>query len=110
MDPVYLDYAATCPVDPRVSRKMAPCFGQVFGNPGSSHRYGRRAAEAVEWARDQVGHTLGAPSDRVIWTSGATEADNLAVKGVVQAMRARSGRDHVVTVATEHKATSTTTK
>ena len=104
MDPVYLDYAATCPVDPRVSRKMAPCFGQVFGNAGSSHWYGRRAAEAVEWARDQVGRTLGARSDRVIWTSGATEADNLAIKGVAHAMRAKHGRDHIVTVATEHKA------
>lgn len=104
VEPVYLDYAATCPVDPRVSEKMAPCFGQVFGNAGSSHYYGRLAAEAVEWARDEVGQTLGARSDRVIWTSGATEADNLAIKGVAQAMRTQHGRDHVVTVATEHKA------
>lgn len=103
MEPVYLDYAATCPVDPRVSRKMAPCFGEVFGNAGSSHWYGRRSAEAVEWARGEVGRALGGRSDRVIWTSGATEADNLAVKGVAQAMR-EHGRDHIVTVSTEHKA------
>lgn len=102
--PVYLDYAATCPMDPRVSEKMAPCFGQVFGNAGSSHYYGRMAAEAVEWARDEVGRALGARSDRVIWTSGATEADNLAVKGIAETMRSQHGRDHVVTIATEHKA------
>jgi len=104
VEPVYLDYAATCPVDPRVTEKMAPCFGQVFGNSGSSHWYGRRAAEAVGWAREQVGRALGVSSDRVIWTSGATEADNLAVKGAAQTMRDKHGRDHVVTVSTEHVA------
>lgn len=84
---------------------MLPCLQQeVFGNSGSTHLYGKRAEEVVEWARTQIGDALGTCSDRVIFTSGATEADNLAIKGTAQAMRARSGHTHIVTVSTEHKA------
>lgn len=105
MGPVYLDYAATCPVDPRVAAKMLPCLQQeVFGNSGSSHLYGKKAEEAVEWARACVGEALEAPSDRVIFTSGATEANNLAIKGAAQSIRVHSGHTHIVTVSTEHKA------
>jgi cysteine desulfurase len=102
---VYLDYAATTPVDPLVAARMAECLGRdgVFGNPGStSHDYGEAASERVEAARAQVAATVGAEPAEVIWTSGATEANNLAIFGVAHYYRA-TGR-HIVTVRTEHKA------
>ncbi len=103
--PIYLDYAATTPVDPRVAAKMAECLtlDGNFGNPASrSHRYGWRAEEAVENARRQVADLIGADPREIVWTSGATESNNLALKGLALANRQR-GR-HIVTSAIEHKA------
>lgn len=101
--PVYLDYAATTPVDHRVLEKMLPWLSGNFGNPASNtHVYGWEAEEAVEAAREEVALLIGAESREVIWTSGATESNNLALKGATQAY-AEKGR-HIVTVCTEHKA------
>jgi cysteine desulfurase len=99
---IYLDYCATTPVDSRVLEAMLPYFSGLFGNAASQHRFGQIAGEAVERAREQVGNLLKcAPSD-VIWTSGATESNNLAIKGAVRSL-GRS-KSHVITQATEHKA------
>lgn len=103
--PVYLDYLATTPVDPRVAERMAACLTQdgVFGNPASrTHVYGWQAEEAVENARRDVAELVGADPREIVWTSGATEADNLAIKGVAEHSRVR-GR-HIVSSLAEHKA------
>jgi len=103
--PVYLDYAATTPVDPRVAAVMAQCLTSEgeFGNPASaSHSYGDAARDRVESARAQVAAGVGAASQEVVWTSGATEANNLAIFGVAHYYR-EYGR-HIVTARTEHKA------
>ena len=100
---VYLDYAATTPVDPRVAQRMSGCLltDGDFGNPASaSHIYGWNAAELVEQARTQVAALIGADPRAIVWTSGATEADNLALKGVLEAM----GGGHLITTSYEHKA------
>src|SRR5690606_37083522 len=105
MRPVYLDYAATTPVDPRVAERMAGCLtlDGLFANPASrSHIYGWQAEDAVETARRQVAELIGADAREIVWTSGATEADNLAIKGVMN-FRAELCR-HIVTSAIEHKA------
>jgi cysteine desulfurase len=100
--PIYLDYHATTPTDSRVVEAMLPFFSSVFGNPASlAHRFGWEANEAVERARGQVAAGIGAEAREIVFTSGATEANNLAVKGVAQALR-RKG-NHLVTAATEHK-------
>jgi len=101
----YLDYAATTPVDVRVVARMTECLtvDGVFGNPGStSHEFGERASSLVERARAQVATAVGAAASEVVWTSGATEADNLAIFGIANYYRAQ-GR-HLVTAKTEHKA------
>jgi cysteine desulfurase len=103
--PVYFDYLATTPVDPRVAARMAECLTPdgIFGNPASrSHVYGWRAEEVVENARREVAELLGADAREIVWTSGATESDNLAIKGVAHHHRER-GR-HIVTSTIEHKA------
>lgn len=102
--PLYFDYAATTPVDPRVVETMLAFLGPDgdFGNPSSMHVFGRKAKAAVEAARDRIGALLEVPSEGIVFTSGATEADNLAIKGVARAA-ARRGR-HVVTEKTAHKA------
>ena len=103
IDSVYLDYAATTPVDARVAEKMAECLAADgnFGNPASrSHVYGWRAEEAVEEARAQVARLINADPREIVWTSGATESDNLAIKGVAEG----AARRHIVTSAIEHKA------
>lgn len=103
--PVYLDNSATTPVDPRVADKMMACLTQEgnFGNPASrSHLFGWRAEEAVEEARLQVANLIKADSREIVWTSGATEANNLALKGVAEAYR-QKGR-HIITSMIEHKA------
>ena len=101
--PVYLDYAATTPVDHRVASKMIPYLTEIYGNPASrSHAYGWAADEAVELAREQVCALINADPREIAWTSGATESNNLAIKG---AAHFYSGKGkHLVTVATEHKA------
>jgi len=101
--PIYLDYAATTPVDPRVVQAMLPYLTQQFGNPASrSHAFGWAAEEAVEIAREQVASLLNADPREIVWTSGATESDNLAIKGVAK-FHAGKGK-HLITVKTEHKA------
>lgn len=101
--PIYLDYSATTPVDPRVAEKMIPYLVEHFGNPASrSHAFGWEAEEAVENAREEVARLVNADAKEIVWTSGATESDNLAIKG---AAHFYSGKGkHIVTVKTEHKA------
>jgi cysteine desulfurase len=107
--PVYLDYSATTPVDPRVVDKMVPYLRQQFGNPASrSHSYGWQAEQAVEEAREQVAKLVNADPREIIWTSGATESTNLAIKGAAHFYKDK-GR-HLVTVKTEHKATLDTVR
>ena len=101
--PVYLDYQATTPLDRRVLDEMLPWFTEKFGNPHSaSHAYGREAEAAVERARAEVAALIGAEPREIVFTSGATEANNLAIKGAARFHRAQ-GRDHIVALATEHK-------
>ena len=101
--PIYMDYSATTPVDPRVVEAMVPWLGERFGNPASrSHAYGWEASEAVERARADVAALVGADAREIIWTSGATESDNLAIKGAAHFYQSRG--KHLITVKTEHKA------
>ena len=103
--PIYFDYAATTPVDPRVAEKMMQylTLDGVFGNPASrSHHFGWQADEAVETAREQVAALINADAKEIIWTSGATESDNLAIKGAAH-FNERRGK-HIITCKTEHKA------
>ncbi|WP_179400809.1 IscS subfamily cysteine desulfurase [Burkholderia guangdongensis] len=101
--PIYMDYSATTPVDPRVVAKMVPYLGENFGNPASrSHAYGWEAEEAVETARRHVADLLGADPREIVWTSGATEGNNLAIKGAAHFYKGKG--KHLITVKTEHKA------
>ena len=102
MQPIYLDYNATTPVDPRVVEAMLPYLRTHFGNPSSSHFFGRQARIAVEQARQQVAHLIGCSSEEIIFTSGGTESNNLAIKGVAEARRDRG--NHIITSAIEHPA------
>ncbi|SCU76004.1 cysteine desulfurase used in synthesis of Fe-S cluster (tRNA 4-thiouridine sulfurtransferase) [Cupriavidus necator] len=107
--PIYMDYSATTPVDPRVADKMIPYLREQFGNPASrSHAYGWEAERAVEESREQVAALVGADPREIVWTSGATESDNLAIKG---AANFYSGKGkHIITLKTEHKAVLDTTR
>ena len=108
MDMIYLDYAATTPVAPRVLDAMLPYFRESFGNPSSVHRYGQRAEAAVEEAREAVAAALHCHPDEVIFTSCGSESDNLALRGAAQAMSEGSGRKWILTSKTEHHAVSKT--
>jgi cysteine desulfurase len=102
--PIYLDYSATTPVDPRVAEKMIPYLCEHFGNPASrSHSFGWVADAAVEEAREQVAALVGADPKEIVWTSGATESNNLAIKGAANFYAGTKGK-HIITLKTEHKA------
>ncbi len=101
--PIYLDYSATTPVDPRVAEKMIPYLTERFGNPASrSHAFGWEAEKAVEEAREQVAALVNCDPKEIVWTSGATESDNLAIKGAAEFYSGKG--KHLITVSTEHKA------
>src|SRR5471030_2323000 len=101
--PIYLDHAATTPVDPRVVRRMLPYLTEIYGNPASSsHAHGWVAEEAIELAREQVSSLVNADPREIIWTSGATESNNLAIKGAAHFYKSKG--KHIITVKTEHKA------
>jgi cysteine desulfurase len=107
--PIYMDYSATTPVDPRVVDKMIPYLREQFGNPASrSHQYGWDAERAVEQARENVAALVNCDPREIIWTSGATESDNLAIKGAAHFYKSRG--KHIITVKTEHKAVLDTTR
>ena len=102
--PVYMDYSATTPIDPRVVDKMLPYLREQFGNAASrSHAYGWAAEEAVEWARSEVAQLVHADPREIVWTSGATESINLALKGAAHFYKDKG--KHIITIKTEHKAT-----
>src|SRR3954469_16594432 len=101
--PIYMDYGATTPVDPRVVDAIVPWLREHFGNPASrSHAWGWEAEAAVEKARQQVADLIGADPREIVWTSGATESNNLAIKGAAHFYQSRG--KHLITVKTEHKA------
>ncbi|WP_055324959.1 IscS subfamily cysteine desulfurase [Ralstonia solanacearum] len=107
--PIYMDYSATTPVDPRVVDKMIPYLREQFGNPASrSHAFGWEAEKAVETAREQVAALVNADPREIVWTSGATESDNLALKGAANFYSSKG--KHIITVKTEHKAVLDTTR
>ncbi len=105
---IYLDYAATTPVHPRVLEKMTPYFREWFGNPSSIHRYGQKAETAVEQARETVAAVLGCRADEIIFTSCGSESDNLALRGAALARRKDSGATRILTAKNEHHAVSKT--
>jgi cysteine desulfurase len=107
--PIYMDHAATTPCDPRVVEAMLPYFTEKFGNSGSrNHRFGWDAEEGIDWAREQVAKLLGANEKEVIFTSGATESNHLAIKGAAEMYEKKpagqTGRGHIITCIIEHKA------
>src|SRR5262245_11472455 len=104
MHPIYLDHNATTPLAPEVVEAMLPYLREHFGNPSSGHQYGTRAREAVERARGEVSELFGATPDEIVFTSGGTEANNLAIRGVVELLPAE--RLRVVTSSIEHPATA----
>jgi cysteine desulfurase len=105
---VYLDYAATTPVEPRVIEQMLPYFTQIFGNPSSIHMFGQQAEAALESARERVAGLLNAHPDEIIFTSCGSESDNLAIRGAAQAARQQRGANHILISPVEHHAVSRT--
>jgi len=108
IDPIYLDFAATTPVDSRVLKTMLPYFSEMFGNPSSVHRQGQQAEAAIELARETVAALLNCRPDEIIFTSCGSESDNLAMRGVALAMREKTGANWILTSRVEHHAVSKT--
>jgi cysteine desulfurase len=102
MKPIYLDYNATTPVDPRVAEALWPFVAEHFGNPSSTHEFGRRAKAAVDSARAQVAGLLGCEADEIVFTSGGSESNNTAIKGLASALREKG--NHIITLQVEHPA------
>ena len=107
---IYLDHAATTPLDPRVAEAMQPFYAEAFGNPSSQHMWGQRAEAAVEDSREKVARALGCRPEEVVFTSGGSESDNLAVRGAALAARARRGADHLLVSPIEHPAVLATAR
>lgn len=105
---IYLDYAATTPVHPRVLDAMTPYFSELFGNPSSTHRFGQKAEAVVDEAREKVAAILNCKPDEIVFTSGGSEADNLALRGAAMGRRSASGASWILTAKTEHPAVSKT--
>jgi cysteine desulfurase len=105
---IYLDYAATTPVDPRVREAMQPYFSDVFGNPSSVHRFGQKAEAAVEEAREGVARVLNCRSPEIVFTACGSESDNLALRGAALARRQQTGADRILTSRGEYHAVSKT--
>jgi len=108
VDPVYLDYAATTPVNPRVLDAMLPYFSNIYGNPSSVHRYGQQAEAAVEKARETVATVLNCIPEEIVFTSCGSESDNLALRGTALARREKTGANWILTSRVEHHAVSKT--
>ena len=108
MNQIYLDYAATTPVDPRVLDAMMPYFSASFGNPSSVHRYGQQAEAAIESARETVASALNCRADEIVFTSCGSESDNLALRGAALAIREKTGANRILTSKAEHHAVSKT--
>ena len=108
MKRIYLDYAATTPTHPEVLKAMLPYFTEVFGNPSSIYSHGQEAKGAIDEARIHLAELIGAWNEEIIFTSGGTEADNFAIKGV--AFANKNKRDHVITSSIEHHAVIETCK
>lgn len=108
VDPIYLDYAATTPVHPRVLEAMLPYFSATFGNPSSIHRHGQRAEAAIESARENVAAVLDCLPEEIVFTSCGSESDNLAIRGTALAMREKTGANWILTSRAEHPAVSKT--
>jgi cysteine desulfurase len=105
---IYLDYAATTPLDPRVLEAMMPYMTEHFGNPNSVHSFGREARRAIDEAREKIAQLLNCQPSEIVFTSGGTESDNLALRGVAEAYRHKG--NHIVTTAIEHHAVLRTCK
>src|SRR5450759_1217635 len=104
VEPIYLDYAATTPVDSRVLNAMLPYFNETFGNPSSVHRYGQKAEGAIEFAREVVAAALNCRPDEIVFTSCGSESDNLALRGTALAMREKTCANWILSSRAEHHA------
>ncbi len=110
MDRIYLDYAATTPLDPIVQNKMTPFFAEEFGNSSSIHSWGQKAENALESARESVAESLRCDPDEIIFTSGGSESDNLALRGVAFMRRKMTGANRILISPVEHPAVHETAR